>query len=73
MEIPESTLYDTFSGFILDRIGKIPREKEEISLGPFTAIVNKMDGNRICEFVIKKKPSPPVSPAATEDSQQTAD
>lgn len=71
MEIPDSQGYDTFSGFILDRIGKIPREKEEISLGPFTAIVNKMDGNRISEFVIKKKTPRPASPSAREDNLQT--
>ncbi|MGB5985871.1 MAG: hemolysin family protein, partial [Desulfobacterales bacterium] len=32
MEIPDISEYDTFSGYILDLIGRIPREKEEIAI-----------------------------------------
>lgn len=55
MNIPDSSEYNTFSGYILDKIGRIPQEKEEIPLENFIATVNKMKGNRIREFIITKK------------------
>ncbi len=55
MSIPESYEYDTFSGYILEKTGRIPRENEEIALGKFAVIVRKMDGNRISEFLVKLK------------------
>ena len=54
MNIPDSKEYDTFSGYILDTIGKIPAEKETITIEPYTIIVNKMDGNRIKEYIVKQ-------------------
>jgi putative hemolysin len=55
MEIPDSKAYDTFSGYVLEQIGRIPREKEEIPLGSFWVTVNKMDGNRIREYIVRRK------------------
>jgi putative hemolysin len=55
MGIPDSREYDTFSGYILDQIGRIPQEKEEISLGGYLVTVNEMDGNRIKEYIVKKQ------------------
>jgi CBS domain containing-hemolysin-like protein len=54
MEIPDSPVYDTFSGYILDTIGKIPKEKEQFSIGNFTIIVEKKDGNRISKYLVKQ-------------------
>ena len=54
MEIPDSKEYDTFSGYVLEQIGRIPQEKEEIPLGNFVVTVNEMDGTRIKEYIIKK-------------------
>jgi CBS domain containing-hemolysin-like protein len=54
MEIPESPEYDTFSGFFLDLVGRIPKEKEEQVFRNFKITVRKMSGNRIKEFVVKK-------------------
>jgi len=55
MSIPDSRGYDTFSGYILDKIGRIPEEKEEISLGDYMVTVYEMDGNRIKEYIVKKR------------------
>lgn len=55
MEIPDSKAYDTFSGYVLDQIGRIPREKEEIALGSFLVTVNQMEGNRIREYIVRRK------------------
>ena len=68
LNIPDDGDYDTFSGYILDVIGRIPHEKEEIALENFSVVVNAMEGNRIKEYLVRKaEPSPPVeeSPAET--------
>jgi len=54
MEIPDSREYDTFSGYVLDQIGRIPQEKEEISLGNFLITVKEMEGNRISEYIVRQ-------------------
>ena len=54
MDIPDSREYDTFSGYVLDQIGRIPHEKEEIPLGNFLITVKEMDGNRIREYIVRQ-------------------
>ena len=54
MDIPDSKEYDTFSGFILDKIGRIPKEKEKIVFETFVITVKAMEGNRLIEFIVKK-------------------
>lgn len=53
MNIPDSADYDTFSGYILEEIGRIPSENERFTIGDFNIIVKSMDGNRIKEYIIK--------------------
>lgn len=53
MEIPDSADYDTFSGYILEQIGRIPTENEKITLKNFEIIVKSMDGNRIKEYIVR--------------------
>jgi len=53
MEIPDSPEYDTFSGFILDLIGRIPEEKEQVDVGNYVVTVLEKDGNRIREYSVK--------------------
>jgi CBS domain containing-hemolysin-like protein len=65
MQIPDSKEYDTFSGYILNQIGRIPREKEEIPLGNFLITVNEMDGNRISEFIVRRTELEPPQEAST--------
>ncbi|MBW2180115.1 MAG: HlyC/CorC family transporter [Deltaproteobacteria bacterium] len=55
MNIPESNEYGTFSGYILNRIGMIPEEKEEIDVDPFIVIVEERKGNRIQKYMIRRK------------------
>ncbi|MFH0726408.1 MAG: hemolysin family protein [Pseudomonadota bacterium] len=54
MNIPDIREYDTFSGYILDRIGKIPSVNEEIVLDEFRAVVKEIEGNRILEYIVKR-------------------
>ncbi|MBW2407083.1 MAG: HlyC/CorC family transporter [Deltaproteobacteria bacterium] len=56
MEIPDSKDYDTFSGYVLNTIGRIPKEKENFTFGNFIVTVEEMDGNRIKKYSIKQQP-----------------
>ena len=71
MEIPDSPEYDTFSGFILDRIGRIPEEKEQIDVGSYAVTVLERDGNRIKEYAVKQTEPRGISPAADRLSTET--
>lgn len=55
MEIPASKEYDTFSGYVLDQIGRIPVVSEKITVDGFVVTVKEMDGNRILEYIVRKK------------------
>ncbi|MCK5350113.1 MAG: HlyC/CorC family transporter, partial [Desulfobacula sp.] len=57
IEIPESNTYDTFSGFFLEQIGRIPKPGESITMNQWMATVKDMDGNRIQSFILKKESS----------------
>lgn len=53
ISIPESASYDTFSGFFLEQIGRIPKPGESITFEKARVTVKDMDGNRIKNFIIK--------------------
>ena len=55
LEIPESPNYDTFSGYILEKTGRIPDEKEEIEMDGFRVTVSEIDGNRIREYIVSRE------------------
>lgn len=55
MKIPQSPEYETFSGYILEQIGRIPKEKEQIVIDQYLITVNEMDGNRIKTFIVKRR------------------
>jgi len=55
MEIPDTREYDTFSGFILDKIGKIPTEREKIVIDSFIITVEEKDGIRIIKYNVKQQ------------------
>ena len=71
MEIPDSATYDTFSGYILDTIEKIPTENEEIILGRFVVTVKEKDGNRIIRYTVREME--PQDPQKTEDRPSSSD
>lgn len=56
MNILDSKEYDTFSGYVLNIIGRIPDEKEKITIGSYLITVEEKDGNRIKEYNVKVIP-----------------
>ena len=65
MDIPDTRAYDTFSGYVLDQIGRIPQEKEEIQIGDFVVTVFEMDGNRIKEYIVRQQEVRPTQEASS--------
>ncbi|MBI9086890.1 MAG: HlyC/CorC family transporter [Desulfobacterales bacterium] len=63
MGIPDLKDYDTFSGYVLHQIGRIPKEKEEIFLGRFNITVEEMDGIRIRKYVVRENVPPSTATA----------
>jgi len=55
MNIPESNDYETFSGYILEQIGRIPREKEQIVIDKYIITVKEMEGHRVKALIVKRK------------------
>jgi CBS domain containing-hemolysin-like protein len=55
MDIADSKDYDTFSGYVLNTIGRIPMEKEQIPIGTYMITVEEMDGNRVKKYSVKKQ------------------
>ncbi len=55
IQVPESSNYDTFSGYFLEKIGRIPSAGESIILDKWKISVKEMDGNRIQSFIIIKE------------------
>jgi CBS domain containing-hemolysin-like protein len=47
--------FETIGGYVLDKIGRIPDEGEEISDGKYIFTIEKLEHNRIIEVKIKKK------------------
>jgi putative hemolysin len=69
MNIPDSNEYDTFSGFVLEQIGRIPQENEKLTIDEFEIIVKSMDGNRIKEYIVRAiRPTPLVEDATGLDA-----
>jgi CBS domain containing-hemolysin-like protein len=58
MNIPDSSDYDTFSGYVLEQIGRIPAENEVIPADGFDITVKSMDGNRIKEYLVRPSVEP---------------
>ena len=55
MKLKVEEEYDTFSGYILDKLGRIPKNNEEIDLKSAQITIKKVEDNRILEVVVKKK------------------
>ncbi len=69
IDIPDVRDYDTFSGYILHKTGKIPEEKEQITIDEYLITVKERDGNRIKALIVQKKhapATPKIAPTAEE-------
>ena len=54
MNIKDNPHYDTFSGFILNHTGKIPKEGEEITYNKFKLKIEELTGQRISKVKVEQ-------------------
>lgn len=76
--LPEDPSYETVGGFILSRLGFIPRGGESFEADGYRFTVMDMDRRRVSRVKIKalrppaENPAPPSPPAASEESAPPA-
>ena len=70
MNIPDSEAYDTFSGYVLYEIDRIPNEKEEIIIDTFKVTVEEKEGNRINKYVVEKLEKEQVEESESESKAE---
>jgi len=56
--LPESTEFETVAGFMLDRLGSVPKGGEVITIGDYRLTVVDVERNRISKVKIEKVPAP---------------
>jgi putative hemolysin len=69
MNIPESAEYDTFSGYVLEHLGRIPDQNEELTIGDYDIIIKAKEGNRIKEYLVRPTVSKPLDQASPNNLQ----
>lgn len=53
LNIPGDHEYETFSGYVLEHIGRIPAEKEVLHINQYIVSVDKVEGNRVSEYTLE--------------------
>jgi putative hemolysin len=56
--LPESTEFETVAGFMLDRLGSVPKGGEVVSVGEWRLTVVDVDRNRISKVKVEKLEEP---------------
>jgi len=69
--LPESTEFETVAGFMLDRLGNVPKGGEVVDVGEWRLTVVDVERNRISKVKIEKGyfEAGTTSPVAREDSR----
>ena len=71
MHIPASREYDTFSGYVLWYLGRIPEPGETIAVGRFDITVKEKQSNRLLSFIVADT-GRAVQPETTDASDAPA-
>ncbi len=61
MQIPDTRDYDTFTGYVLYLIGRMPEQKETLTIGDWAVTVDEMEGTRINRYIVRHHPQPASS------------
>lgn len=68
--LPEDTSYETIGGFVLARLGSIPRGGETFDAAGYRFTVVEMDRRRVARVKIQRIKTPEVLPAAKESGKR---
>ncbi|MBI4166523.1 MAG: HlyC/CorC family transporter, partial [Acidobacteria bacterium] len=69
IEVPRESGYETVAGFVLDRLGIIPRGGESFIQEGRRYSVLEMDGRRVSRVRVEKLPAAPATPSAPPKSK----
>ena len=69
IELPYDTGFETLAGFLLSRLGHIPRESEEIEFEGRKYIVVEMEHNRIAKVRVERLAAAPRLAGSPEAKQ----
>jgi CBS domain containing-hemolysin-like protein len=69
IEVPRESGYETVAGFVLDRLGMIPRGGESFIHDGWRYSVVEMDGRRVSRVRVERIPAPTAAPAAPPKSK----
>lgn len=58
LDVPEDHEYETFSGYVLEHIGRIPAEKEVLRIDKYIITVDEVEGNRVSEYTLEMASNP---------------
>lgn len=67
LELPEGDGYETIAGFVLNLLGHIPRQGEQLRYKGLKLVITKMRGMKIEEVLITREKHGKESPAASAD------
>jgi putative hemolysin len=56
--LPESTEFDTVAGFMLDRLGSVPKGGEVVTMGEWRLTVVDVERNRISKVKVERLEGP---------------
>lgn len=74
MEIPDNPAYETVGGYVIDRLGFIPRGGECFESGGYRFTVMEMDHRRVSRVKIKSvKPEPESVPPPAEEKEAASE
>lgn len=57
--LPESGEFETVAGFVLERLGSVPKGGEVVAIGDWRFTVVDVERNRISKVKIERRPAPP--------------
>jgi len=59
--VPESTEFETVAGFMLDRLGSVPRGGEVVTVGEWRLTIVDVEGNRVSKVKVERFEGPRTS------------
>jgi CBS domain containing-hemolysin-like protein len=69
LDLPEGE-YETVAGFLMDRLGRIPKRRDDVEHDGWRLRVRSMQRRRVVQVVVERT-RPPARPGAEDEAQET--
>jgi CBS domain containing-hemolysin-like protein len=67
LDLPEGE-YETVAGFLMDRLGRVPKRRDDVEHDGWRLQVRSMQRRRVVQVVVERT-RPPASPGAEDDRE----